>query len=174
MKKIFLIGGIFLLMIVSGCSQESQTTQPEENKETKQEENMQTPPKDDIAMKGNTQMMMQPQTPAPLTEEQNKQLKAGEAPHGPTTLTFDVTGGSFYFTPNVIRVKKGDTVKIVFTNAGGMHNFVLDEFNVKMDPIKDKETRTVEFIADKTGSFEYYCSVGSHRQMGQKGTLIVE
>jgi plastocyanin len=31
----------------------------------------------------------------------------------------------------------------------------------------------IEFTADKVGSFEYYCSVGSHRQMGMKGVLKV-
>lgn len=108
------------------------------------------------------------------TDEQKAQLKAGEDAHDPTDLTFDVVGGSFYFTPNVIHVKKGDKVKIVFHDAGGMHNFTLDEFNVKMDTIKTGETATTEFTADKTGSFEYYCGVGQHRQMGQKGTIIVE
>lgn len=123
---------------------------------------------------GGAMMKMQPQEPSPLTEEQSKQLEAANADHEPATLTFNVDGGNFYFTPNEIRVKKGDTVKIVFNNTGGMHNFVLDEFNVTMDPIKESGSQTVEFVADKVGSFEYYCSVGSHRQMGMKGTVIVE
>lgn len=117
---------------------------------------------------------MQPQPPAELTDEQSSQVKAGETTHEPTSLTFNITGGSFYFTPNAIKVKKGDKVKIIFTNAGGMHNLMLDEFQVKMDPIKTGETTSVEFIADKAGTFEYYCGVGKHRQMGQKGTLVVE
>ena len=32
----------------------------------------------------------------------------------------------------------------------------------------------VEFVVDKAGTFEYYCSVGNHRQMGMVGKLIVE
>ena len=74
----------------------------------------------------------------------------------------------------MLKVKKGDTVKITFVNDGGMHNWVLDELNVTMDPIKGGSTATVQFIANKTGSFEFYCSVGSHRDMGMKGTLVVE
>jgi len=116
---------------------------------------------------------MKQAAPPALTETQTKELAAGEADHEPTTLTFHVVGGSFYYVPNMIKVKKGDKVKIIFDNAGGMHNFVLDEFGVKIDPIKSGETQSVEFIADKAGTFEYYCSVGSHRQMGQKGQLIV-
>ncbi len=109
-----------------------------------------------------------------LTAEQTAQLQAGAAPHKPTELTFNVTGGSLYFTPSVIRVKKGDKVKIVFTNAGGTHNFSLDEFQVKTPTVSTRESATVEFVVDKTGTFEYYCGVGRHRAMGQKGSLIVE
>lgn len=112
--------------------------------------------------------------PVALTDEQNSQLEAGASPHEATQLTFDVTGGNFWFAPNAIRVKKGDTVKIRFLNSDGFHNFVLDEFNASFEPIRTGETAEVEFVADKAGTFEYYCSVGSHRQLGQKGSLIVE
>lgn len=118
--------------------------------------------------------MMQPQTPPAITDAQTAELAAGAAPHNPTALTFDVTGGSFFYVPNVIHVKKGDTVTVNFLNAGGFHDFTLDEFNVKIGPTKDGETKSAEFVADKTGTFEFYCSVGTHRQLGQKGMLIVE
>jgi nitrosocyanin len=87
---------------------------------------------------------------------------------------FDVEGGMYYFKPNVITVKKGDTVKIVFTNKEGMHDWVIDEFNARTKKIKEGETDTVTFVADTVGTFEYYCSVGSHRAMGMKGSLIVQ
>jgi len=87
---------------------------------------------------------------------------------------FTVEGGMYYFNPKEIRVKKGDTVKIVFTNKEGTHDWVLDEFNVKTKMTKLGESDTVTFVADKTGTFEYYCSVGSHRALGMKGNLIVE
>lgn len=88
--------------------------------------------------------------------------------------TFTVSGQNFSFTPNQITVNKGDKVKIVFQNSGGFHDLVIDEFGVKTAQIASGASETVEFTADKTGSFEYYCSVGSHRQMGMKGTLIVK
>jgi plastocyanin len=88
--------------------------------------------------------------------------------------TFNVEGSSFKFSPNEIRVKKGDTVKIVFNNTEGFHDWVLDEFNVKTKQIPAGQTDTVQFVADKTGTFEYYCSVGKHRQQGMVGKLIVE
>ena len=71
-------------------------------------------------------------------------------------------------------VKKGDRVRITFKNSGGTHDFIIDEFNVATKRLNGGEQDAVEFTADKTGSFEYYCSVGSHRAMGMKGTLVVE
>lgn len=87
---------------------------------------------------------------------------------------FTVTGSKFKFEPTKISVKKGDKVRVIFKNAEGVHDFTIDEFKVKTKQLKEKESETVEFVADKTGSFEYYCSVGTHRTMGMKGTLIVE
>lgn len=85
-----------------------------------------------------------------------------------------VTGSNFKFEPSTITVKKGQKVKITFTNAGGMHDFVIDEFNVKTKMIQTGQSDTVEFTPDKTGTFQYYCSVGNHRAMGMQGTLTVE
>ena len=89
-------------------------------------------------------------------------------------VTVDMSGGSFYFNPNQIKAKKGDTVVINFSNDGGMHNFTIDEFNAHTKTVKTGETDSISFVVDKAGSFEYYCSVGQHRAMGQKGMLVVE
>ena len=55
-----------------------------------------------------------------------------------------------------------------------MHDWVLDEFNAKTKVIQGGQTDTVEFTASKAGTFEYYCSVGQHRQMGMVGKFIVQ
>lgn len=88
--------------------------------------------------------------------------------------TIAVEGGSFYFKPNTITVKKGEKVKIIFTNAGGIHDLVIDGYNVQTPRIPSGSSATVEFTADKVGTFAFYCSVGNHRQMGMAGTLTVE
>ena len=87
---------------------------------------------------------------------------------------FTVSGKNFSFTPSLITVKKGDSVKITFQNTAGFHDFKIDEFGVATKQAQSPATEVLEFIADKIGSFEYYCSVGSHRMMGMKGTLKVE
>lgn len=119
---------------------------------------------------------MKPHLAPMLTDAQKAELAAGKAPHSPTTLTFDITGGSFYYAPNEITVKQGDTVKIVFSNAGGVHNLTFDDPQIATKTIKGGETDTVEFKAAKKGTFEFYCSVGKgyHRMMGQIGVLLVQ
>lgn len=86
---------------------------------------------------------------------------------------FTVEGSNFSFSPSTMTVKKGETVRITFVNKDGFHDFVLDEFGVKTEQIKGGTQEVVEFVADKAGTFEYYCSVGQHRQMGMKGALSV-
>jgi len=120
---------------------------------------------------------MKPHIPAVPTDVQKAQLKAGAEDHQPTTLTFDVTGGSFYFTPNEIIVRQGDKVKINFTNVGGTHNLLFVDFGeIGTKTIKTGESDTIEFMATKKGTFEFYCGVGNgyHRMMGQIGVLIVK
>lgn len=90
------------------------------------------------------------------------------------TKTFSVSAKNFSFTPSEIRVKQGEKVVINFTTASGFHDFVIDELNVKTKQLSDGQTEEIEFVSDKKGTFEYYCSVGNHRKMGMVGKLIVE
>ncbi len=90
------------------------------------------------------------------------------------TKSFTVVGKAYSFTPSVITVNKGDTVMITFQNASGTHDWRIDEFNVHTSVIQGGKEEMIHFVADKTGTFEYYCSVGNHRQLGMKGTLIVK
>ncbi len=91
-----------------------------------------------------------------------------------TAKEFTVTGSNFKFDIPEIRVKEGDTVKITFKNAGGLHDFVIDEFNVAAKQGNGPSEETLTFVADKAGEYEFYCSVGQHREMGMKGNFIVE
>lgn len=105
---------------------------------------------------------------------QQETTQSGEAMKKGEVKEFTVTGSSFKFDPPTLTVKKGDTVKITFKDSGGMHDFVIDELNVKTKQIQSGAQETVEFTADKSGTFEYYCSVGNHRAQGMKGTLTVQ
>ncbi|MEK7552063.1 MAG: cupredoxin domain-containing protein [Patescibacteria group bacterium] len=93
-----------------------------------------------------------------------------------TIREFTVVGTDFKFLPAEIKVNVGDTVKITLKNPDVMpHDFKIDEFNAATKIItKGGADDTIEFVADKIGTFEYYCSVGSHRAKGMVGKLIVE
>lgn len=87
---------------------------------------------------------------------------------------FNLSGRNFVFSLTEIKVKKGDKVTIDFSSADGYHDWVVDEFKAATARVQTGASSSVTFVADKTGTYEYYCSVGSHRQMGMVGKLIVE
>lgn len=89
-------------------------------------------------------------------------------------LVFDVSGVPFEFDVKEIKVKEGDVVTINFTTVKGLHDWVVDEFDASTEQVSDGETSSVTFVADKKGTYEYYCSVGNHRAQGMSGVLIVE
>lgn len=102
------------------------------------------------------------------------EIRTGTGEVSSAVKEFTISGKNFSFTPSAIKVKKGDKVKITFQNTAGFHDFVIDEYGVATKQAQSPATEVLEFTADKIGSFEYYCSVGTHRQMGMKGTLVVE
>ncbi len=96
-------------------------------------------------------------------------------PAAGTVKDLTVVGTSYKFTPATLTVNKGDTVRITFKSQGGLtHDLVIDEFGVATSQLGDEEEEEVEFVADKAGTFTYYCSVGNHRQMGMVGKLVVQ
>jgi plastocyanin len=87
---------------------------------------------------------------------------------------FTIQGFNFGYSIKVMRVKKGEVVHVNLDVTDGFHDWVIDEFSARTEKVKAGSTTSVEFIPNKIGEFEYYCSVGSHRQMGMIGKLIVE
>ncbi len=87
-------------------------------------------------------------------------------------FTLDMT--DYSFGAEEIRVRKGDTVRITLNNVSGFHNFVINEFSIKSSEIKEGNSEVIEFVADKVGTFEYYCGIGDHRLQGMRGKLIID
>lgn len=87
-------------------------------------------------------------------------------------LSMNMKSGNFFFEPSVINAKAGQDVNITFTESAGFHTFVIDAIDLKATVSADG---TVSFTAPTTpGRYEFYCDVGSHAQLGMKGTLVVE
>ena len=85
-----------------------------------------------------------------------------------------VTAKKFEFAPSAIHVKKGDHVKLVITVADHDHGFKLEAFQIDQ-LLKKGDSTTVEFTADRAGTFPFecshFCGLG-HKKM--KGELVVE
>lgn len=85
-----------------------------------------------------------------------------------------VTAKKYEFNPNLLTVKKGDHVKLIMTALDRDHGFKLEAFNINQKLKKGAPT-TVEFVADKAGTFPFQCSdfcgLGHGRM---KGKLVVE
>ncbi|MSR71723.1 MAG: hypothetical protein EXS50_03665 [Candidatus Taylorbacteria bacterium] len=110
-----------------------------------------------------------------------KQAGTSEVKNTPTSTatpasekSFEITATDYAFSPKTITVKKGDTVKITLKNTAGFHDFKIDEFNASTSRVNEGKNATVQFVADKAGTFQYYCSVGKHRSMGMWGIIIVQ
>ena len=70
---------------------------------------------------------------------------------------------SWRFTPNIIEVNRGDLVRLHFTTAQDEvalyngHGFGIEGYNVNVFLLKGTQ-QTVEFVADKPGTFTFRCT----------------
>lgn len=105
--------------------------------------------------------------------------QGGQTPDTGTTPTgetkeFEIIAKQFEFVPNTITVNKGDMVELHIESIDVTHGFSLPDFGVNevLAPGNDVH---VEFLADKTGTFTFSCSVpcgSGHGRMS--GQLIVK
>jgi cytochrome c oxidase subunit 2 len=87
---------------------------------------------------------------------------------------FHITARRYEFEPNTLTVNKGDIVVIEIVSLDVTHGFAIDEYGIN-EVIPAGKTTIVEFTADKSGKFNFYCSVycgSGHTTMN--GELLVE
>ncbi len=100
-------------------------------------------------------------------------LFAGQAA-SPGVHEITMTAKNYEFDPGVITVKKGDKVRLIITATDRDHGIKIDAFDINQ-VLKKRDPTTIEFTADRAGTFEFKCSVFcgmGHRKM--KGKLVVE
>jgi plastocyanin len=91
----------------------------------------------------------------------------------PPQAEIRVTARQFEFSPKMITVSKGERVKLLVTSEDVDHGIAIDAFNIDVK-LPAKQTKTIEFTADREGRFRYYCSVfcgDGHPHMA--GELVV-
>ena len=66
-----------------------------------------------------------------------------------------------HFTPDILRVKQGDNVTLHITNTeqtrDATHGFAIANYNIQAS-LEPGETASFKFVADKPGSFNFYCT----------------
>ena len=119
-------------------------------------------------------------------------------PAGPTATpasTIDgeltVTAFEWGFGPEGIILQQGEEVRITLKNDGAIiHNLTVS--GLEIDLIADmssggfsadegellvgadsEDIGTITFIPLEPGEYAFFCSIGSHRQLGMEGSLIV-
>ena len=102
-------------------------------------------------------------------------LFAQDAAPGPAGANpIQMTARKYEFDPAVIKVKQGDHVKLVITATDRDHGIKLAGYNINQR-LEKGVPATVEFTADRAGTFPFECSVvcgiGHHKMKGQ---LVVE
>jgi len=80
----------------------------------------------------------------------------------------------FRFEPETVEVTEGERVRLILRSTDTEHGFSARKLNLKVAVPKTGEPVTVEFVADKAGTYEFKCSeyCGSgHGRM--KGRIVV-
>ena len=80
----------------------------------------------------------------------------------------------FKFSTRELHVKAGQSIALRLDNAdAGPHSFDVDALNVHT-AMPSNSSSLALFAATKPGTYTFYCSVGTHRQHGMVGTLVVD
>ena len=86
----------------------------------------------------------------------------------------EIQAKRFNFTPNVVHLKKGETVTIRLTSADTSHGLLIDELNVDLDAAADRPD-SVTVTPAQTGTFhaicDHFCGSGHG---GMQMTVVVE
>jgi len=101
--------------------------------------------------------------------------QGSDVPPSPGELKeFRITARQFQFEPATIEVNKGDQVRLIVTSADVPHGFAIKEYGIN-ERLEAGKPVTIEFTADKEGTFTTFCSVfcGSGHS-GMKGQLVVK
>lgn len=91
-----------------------------------------------------------------------------------TPKEISILAMKFEFSPDEIKLKRGEPVTLVITALDRIHGFKIPQFGVRAAVVPGEDAR-ITITPDKVGSFGFLCDVfcgDGHEDMN--GTLIVE
>ena len=175
MKKIKLIFALCIvisILLLSACSQPKLQESVGKGSDVPQttasgdSQNQISPASNDNST--NTQSTIVNETTSTTTTSTTTQIS-----QTPEVKEFKITAKNWAFTPSTIEVNKGDKVRLIVTSADVPHGITIPDYGINQR-LDVGVPATIEFTADKSGSFNAFCSVfcgSGHSKM--KGQLIV-
>lgn len=89
---------------------------------------------------------------------------------------FEISMANFSYSESELVVKAGEQITINVTNNQGNHDFVIDELGIHSEHLSEGESQQLTFTVSEEHigqTYEFYCSVGAHRQLGMVGTITI-
>lgn len=118
---------------------------------------------------GNNYGTTSQKVPAPGYEGVDEMVVAS----GGEVKVIDIVAKQWSFDPDTIEVNLGDQVLLHIESIDVTHGFAIPEFGIN-ERLRPQEDIHIEFVADKKGSFGFFCSIpcgSGHGKM--KGQIIV-
>lgn len=112
--------------------------------------------------------------PVPGGNVKETEVVAENEPAAESVKEFKITAKQFSFEPSTIEVNKDDKVRLIVTSIDVPHGIAIPEYGIN-ERLDVGKPVTIEFTADKEGTFATFCSVfcGSGHS-GMKGKIIVK
>lgn len=96
-----------------------------------------------------------------------------EVVNGRTERTIHMGVRQYVWEPATITAKKSELVRLIIHNADVKHGLVIPDLGVNQDVPPDGAV--VEFMASKTGTFEFFCSVWcGEGHMEMRGKIVIQ
>ncbi|MFC6863558.1 halocyanin domain-containing protein [Halomicroarcula sp. GCM10025817] len=91
-----------------------------------------------------------------------------------TTVTTGAegNGGHFAFTPPVLKIETGTTVRWEWTGNGGGHNVAFEDADIESGDVLPEPGVHFEHTFESSGSYLYSCL--PHKALGMRGAVVVE
>lgn len=88
---------------------------------------------------------------------------------------FTIEAHQWEFIPDEIVVSEGDIVRLTVVSRKGKHGLALPSFGIQTGPIEQGRERTVQFIANRTGTFHFFSNIPSgDGYQDMWGSIIIE
>ena len=104
--------------------------------------------------------------------------ETGEETQASVDRTITISGGpGVTYNTSEVDVEAGETVRFVYTHEGGRHDLVLEENGQRVAGTEvlttEGATDSFTYTFEEGGSYQFYCSVGTHRAQGMEGDIVL-